>query len=372
VRRLLPGLGFLVFCLLLIGLALAPGIAWRLMPPHPLGVLVVNKTVPDTTYRGHRAFIWVLDHLKIVHPGSLAPYDAATDYAGFVPLTNRAWSVRDFPSALRADRVVYLADTYGVREGDLDMGGSAAGGGRLLFGGLSMADLETLERAAGRGVTIIAEFNTAADPTTDTVRARAEALFGFRWTGWTGRRSVALDLDYPAWARTAWEQQSGGPWSFNGPGFLLAHRDGRVVVLSAQDLEGVGLRFDPSPAGVALGMRTATAPQGWFDLVEPAGGEVLGSYHWELTARGDSLFAAAGLPLTAAAALAHRRGASRTWYLAGDFANMARTPDWTRQRWGAALFRLLPEWWLPPGERFFWRAYLPLLTTILDQAAGSS
>ena len=128
VRRLLPGALFVVLCVVVLFGAVAPGLAWRLLPPRPLGVLILDKTVPDTTYRGHRAVIWLLNHLKLVHPGSFAPYNAASDYAGFVPLTRRAWSVRPLPDAVGANRVVYVADTYGVSAGDL--GSGRCGGAR--------------------------------------------------------------------------------------------------------------------------------------------------------------------------------------------------------------------------------------------------
>ncbi len=370
-RRLLPGFGFLTCCLVVLLGALAPAIAWRLLPHRPLGVVIVDKTVPDTSYRGHRAVIWVLNHMKLVHPGSLAPYDAAIDYAGFVPLTSRAWSVRQFPELLGANRLVYVADTYGVTAGDLGAG-TEAGGGRLLFGGLSEEDLETLERAARGGVTLIAEFNLAAEPTADSVRRRSEALFGFHWSGWTGRRSTDLSVDVPGWAIAAWEAQAGTAWSYAGPGFLLVHQDGRIVVLAARDLEGAGLHFLPTSAGDSLGMRPASAPQGWFDLVEPVDAAVLGLYRWSVTPQGDSTLADAGIPRTAAAVLGRRAGSSRVFYLAGDFANAPRIPPWTELRWGAAVHRLVPEWWLPPNDAFFWRAYVPLLTHILDWASGTT
>ena len=54
-RRLFPGVVFVVLCVAVLVGAVAPGIAWRLMPPRPLGVIILDKTVPDTTYRGHRA-----------------------------------------------------------------------------------------------------------------------------------------------------------------------------------------------------------------------------------------------------------------------------------------------------------------------------
>ncbi len=369
-RRLLPGAMLVALCIAVLFGAVAPGLAWRLLPPRPLGVLILDKTVPDTSYRGHRAVIWLLNHLKLVHPGSFAPYSAASDYAGFVPLTRRAWSVRPLPDAVGANRVVYVADTYGVSAGDLGAG-VAEEPGRLLFGGLDASDVEFLESATRGGATVVAEFNTAAAPTADSIRARAMRLFGFEWSGWTGRRSTDLMRDVPAWVRAAWQRQAGQPWIQRGPGIVLAHLDGRVVVLTEAHLRGSGLEIIPTLAGDSLGMRAAPAPDGWFDLVEPAGAVVLARYAWHLTPRGDSALAAAGVPRQAAAALAHRAGAARTYYLAGDFANVPRLPGWSELRWGPGVYRALPAWWIPPQDAFFWRGYLPLLTSILDWSSGA-
>ncbi len=369
-KRRVIGLALLACCLLILAAGLAPGIAWRLLPPRPLGVIILDKTVPDTTYRGHRGVIWLLNHLKLVHPGSFAPYDAATDYAGFVPLTNRAWSVRSLPASIGANRVVYIADTYGVTSADLGAGESG-GAGRRLFGGLSPEDVAALDAAARGGATLIAEFNTAAEPTTDSIRERAGRLFGVRWTGWMGRRSADLVRDVPPWARAAWERQSGSPWSHRGRGFVFAHSDGRIVVLTGSHLRESGLDIVPARAGDSLGMGAAPAPAGWFDLVEPGGGVVLARYEWRLSPSGDSVLKAAGIPLHPAAAITHKAGAARTYYLAGDFANLPRLPAWTRLRWGPALYRAVPAWWLPPQDAFFWRGYVPLLTSILEWSSGS-
>ena len=156
----------------------------------------------------------------------------------------------------------------------------------------------------------------------------------------------------PPWAVAAWEQQAGRPWRHEGPGFVLAHRDGRIVVLTGSELRGRGLDIVPTGAGDSLGMREAPAPDGWFDLVEPAGGGPVAGTAGDLTPRGDcALSAAAGCRVDAVAVVAYRAGASRTYYLAGDFANSAAVPHWTRLRWAPQLYRALPGWWLPPRSR---------------------
>ncbi|HEX5005086.1 MAG TPA: hypothetical protein VFV65_07205 [Gemmatimonadales bacterium] len=352
---------------LLLAAGAVPLLGWRLQSPRPLDVVILDHTVPDTTYRGHRAVVWVLNHLRIVHHRSRTPYDAARDYAGFVPLTDRAWAVRPFPKPLGGARVVYVADTYGVPASGQRHGDTGAPE-RMLAGGMSGAEIDALEAAASAGATLIGEFNLAAEPTGDSIRARVERLFGYRSSGWIGRRFEDLTRGVPGWVREGWSRQEGRVWDGVGAGFVLTNRDGRVLLLDRRVLEGSGLDIVPTAAGDALGMDASPAPGGWFDLAEPAGSTALAWYVWRLTPAGDSVLAAAGVP-RAAAVTWRRSGVASVYYLAGDFASASPLPRWTRLRWTGTMYRMAPAALLPRGAAFFWRGYLPLLSSILDAAA---
>ena len=41
---------------------------WPLSPRQEIKLLVVNKTVPDTTFREHRAIFWVAEHRRFSKP----------------------------------------------------------------------------------------------------------------------------------------------------------------------------------------------------------------------------------------------------------------------------------------------------------------
>jgi hypothetical protein len=360
--------GLLILSAVVLLAALTPGIAWRLIPLRPLGVLIVDKTVPDTTFRGHRAVIWLLNHLKVVHPASHEPYDAAMDYSGFVPLTARAWSVRPLPADFLTRRIIYIADTYGVRQADFQPP-SPAEAGRLLYGGLTAAEADLLESAARAGATVVAEFNTIGDPTPPDVRQRIEHLLGFRWSGWTGRRLRDLDEEAPRWAVLGWEQQHQRQWPFRGPGLLFVHADGRIVVLGKGAIRGSALDIVPTRAGRSLGMRQAPAPETWFDVVEAEGSTPLAQYRLNLSDQAELELRAAGIRPQFPAVL-RREGAAAAYYLAGDFASVPRVPAWTGLRWGGDIYRLRPAWSLDAGEAFFWRGYVPLLTSVVETLLG--
>jgi hypothetical protein len=157
------------------------------------------------------------NHLKLVHPGSHAPYDAAGDYVGFVPLTSRAWSVRPFPKPLGENRVVYIADTYGVTASDLGAH-APADSGPMLYGGLTATDLDALEGAVRSGATLIGEFNTAAEPTVDSVRVRAEGSSAFGGPDGPGAARVICIATFPPGPRPPGSASRGGPGPSRGRG----------------------------------------------------------------------------------------------------------------------------------------------------------
>lgn len=87
---------------------------WNIKPTTTLNVLIVNKTVPDQTYREHGGLVWLLNQQKYVKQNG-SRYDVKTDYVGFVPTTKQE---RPWPTSLQSYDVIYVADTYGVYEND--------------------------------------------------------------------------------------------------------------------------------------------------------------------------------------------------------------------------------------------------------------
>jgi hypothetical protein len=184
------------------------------------------------------------------------------------------------------------------------------------------------------------------------------------------------DLDrrgeMPPWAVRNWERQTGRSWAFKGPGFLLVNRDDRVEVLGeGTDVESRrGLRFLGLPAGVAgYGLPLDARYDYWFDLVTPRPGtEVLAEYELPVLPEGERKLKALGLNRRYPAILTSRKGNTRIFYFAGDFADAWPVPTMHRIA-GYATFHQLIDREVPgEGQSFFWRVYVPLMTHVLDDA----
>lgn len=358
---------------------LLPWACHRLAPEHDLAVVVVDKTVPFANWREHRPLFWLLDHRKIVRPGGV-PYDPALDYLGPTPGPepgDRPVRTRDLHAAdlERAD-LLYLADTYGVYEGDLESGAAmrtTLDRTPKIYGGLTADEARAAVAFVAGGGTLAAEFNTFASPTGSGAAAAIQDILGVRWTRWIGRYFPRLeDTDeVPPWMRRNWEREWDDTWEFQGPGFVLVQEDAHVEVLRVgEEVRTRGLRIERSePVDPLLrDARDVTYPF-WFDVVEAdAGVDVLARYRWEVTDPGRERLAARGLPVTFPAVT--RRfapGGGVAYYFAGDFVDspIGFTPMpfagylGFKRRFEAVRYA-------PSDAEFYWRFYAPMMSRMLD------
>jgi hypothetical protein len=380
-RRSRPaGLGCLLYVAVMVALIALPYALWWLRPPAGWTVVVVDKTVPHPTYREHAALFWTLRHFKARRVDGGSAWDLARDYIGYYPAPASGSAPHGRPleeSDLIGADLLILADTYGVYTADYARGhdGHAAHQrSRLIFGGLRLEEVNAVERFVERGGALVAEFNTFASPTGGAPGRRLQDLLGIRWSGWSGRYFVDLgDRDeVPDWARAAWGGQHDRDWEFAGPGYLLVHEGGEIVVLEeGADVEPGGLRVVAAETDDPLlrGVRPGVPFRYWFDVVEPIDGtRVLMRYRFELTERGLGRLRDAGAPGTFPAVLV-AAGSPRRIYLAGDFsdnpvdAGPSFVQFWpTIRKYGTALgARLRPD-----QTAFFWNVYVPLMGNILS------
>ena len=73
-----------VFISIFIGiliLLLLPFLIWQISPQKNLDVLIIDKTVPDDSFREHKGIVWALKYNKYVKNNN-KEYDLKTDYAG--------------------------------------------------------------------------------------------------------------------------------------------------------------------------------------------------------------------------------------------------------------------------------------------------
>ena len=371
----------LLFALILV----SPWLAFHLRSSRSLSLVVLDKTVPYDTYVEHSGFFWLLDQLKIVHPSG-ERYDRANDYIGAMPADRPgdppARTVDLEHSHVEGADVLYLIDTYGVYEEDLESGEAklaALKRSKKIYGGLTTAEARVIEATQARGTTIVAEFNTMASPTGSEARGALERVVGMRWTQWIGRYFPLLEdrEEVPQWLRDVCQRELNRPWAFTGPGYVLLQDDARCEVLVVgKDSPAIGLTIEPE--GRARQGAYAKAVRGtpytfWFDLVIPAEGtEVLASYEWHLREPGNEKLRNLGLPQRFPAVTRRVPAEGGTaYYFAGDFGDSTvrggRVPlagFLTFRRWLEKTRRI------PSHEAFFHRFYAPLMIAILADAGS--
>lgn len=98
------------------------------------------------------------------------------------------------------------------------MGGRNLTGERseLIYGGITLEEVEFIKRSAYKGTTVIAEFNTFASPTDIRAKNALYDLLGLRWTGWIGRyfKDLSIGGEVPVWVVRNYEAQQNKPWEF--------------------------------------------------------------------------------------------------------------------------------------------------------------
>ncbi len=371
--KFLPGL-LVLGLLLLLG---SPFVHWAWQPEVPLQLTIVDKTVPERTFREHVALIWSLNHFKVPHPDG-RNWNKETDYRGYTPedpVRNKPAIAEDLQAAdLKGKDLLFVADTYGVYSQDKAEARRevAPDYSRKIYGGFDEREVGLIENFVGSGKALIAEFNTFASPTKGAARDRLESLLGLDWTEWSGRyfEELSHPTEIPAWARRNWKKQTGKDWAFKGPGFLFVHENSRVVVLEEnKEVSPEGLRmFKTSSHRLTEGMGTGVAFHYWFDILKALPGtEVLAEYRLDLTQSGAALLSKEGIPHQFPAVILKEKPSLRL-YIAGDASDNALdlgSEAWSgRQTW----FKYWP-FDNPNAEQidFFWRIYVPLLRNVFAE-----
>jgi len=364
---------------------LVPWGCYALRPDRPLPLVVLDKTVPFRNWLEHRSLFWLLGHERIVKPDG-SPYAYASDYLGAYPPPipgdpperTRDLAATDVASA----RLVYLADTYGVYRDDLasrERMQAALERSPRLYGGLTSEEASAVASVPEHGRILVAEFNTLGSPTGPDARERLERTLGVRWTRWIGRYFPRLEDtgEVPKWMRDDYEREWRRTWVFRGPGYVLMQDDLHCEVLrEGFDVERIGLTIErerPLDARIMEAADRVPYPY-WFDVVTVATGTTaLASFQWHPTEAGRRRLAARRLPerFPAVTRRGGRAGGS-AWYFAGDFADNPLDPRPVPFA-GYASFRRIAEGLkaAPSETAFYWRFYVPLMTSILRDAEGA-
>ncbi len=362
---------YLIAAVLLL-LLLLPFIIWSVKPEKVLSVAIIDKTVPDDSYREHLGFSWLLNYLKVTTPDDKR-YRADHDYYGVIPPEDEEGKpgMRPLPDSYDGTDVIYIADTYGVFEDDTANNEISRSGARssAIYGGLTDAEWAAIKKrtASDEPSLLIAEYNTFASPTDSEVRKQVMKHLGVEWQGWTARYFDELDYrkntEIPQWI----VDEHSKDWTYSGGGFLLVNDlDGSYLVL--QDDKHVkegSVRMTITEKGEKrLGTEGSHRYSYWFDIITPRPGtEVLASYDWSLTEDGRRLLAEKGIPSEFAAVVRKVSGAAESLYFAGDYNDVPSVPKGYQFEGLPQLYKWLYAF---SDQSFYWSAYVPMMTGALN------
>ena len=347
---------------------LLPWIVWQIEDPKEMEVVILNKTVPDFSYREHKSIIWLLNNQNYVKRNTGDRYAYKTDYYGFFPKENNKYVIRDLPALTEAIDLIYIADTYGVYAqeyyGDNPLGERS----ELLYGGMQQEEVEKIRKAMYAGSTLVAEFNTFGSPTHERVRTSVYELLGLTWTGWMGRyfEDMSIGVEVPNWAVENYEQQQGRSWDFEGNGFLFVDENDTVIALGASDIMQKGVQLQFTQTGEEFfGKRGKYDYRYWVDIIEADPlTTVLANYHLTLSVSGEEKLKSMGIPTIFPAVTKNQNALYTSYYFAGDYADYAHTPRFYQV---AGLTKILQFFSIGREDTFFWKAYVPMMKKILQE-----
>ncbi|MCE5223801.1 hypothetical protein LLG10_06435 [bacterium] len=367
-----------------------PVLIWYVSPSKVMNVWLLDKTVPNKTYREHKGLVWALNYFKIHNQKKNEIFLYNRDYYGFFPKTKEEYDIVEFYKAAPENPdLIYITDTYGVYRqeymleqdeqrlmtGDRDLNDIFTGErSEKFFGGISQEDIFKLKTSLHNNTTLIAEWNTFNSPTTEDNRRQMEQILGVKWRKWMGRYFFDLDRnkEVALWMIRNYEEQSGKKWEFKGPGYVIASDWDQIIVLEQhKDFGSKELRMAYEPSYQKEFGNAMTVPYYyWFDFidVEPDT-EVCAKFYFDLTDEGKKKMEKVGLPSVFPAVVRKKAKDHTTYYLAGDMSDQESVPSfyaiagshWLR-RWLSLNFK---------GESgyFYWRVYVPLMQKIINDVS---
>lgn len=359
--------------LLFMGLLLSvPFLAWKLQPPKFIRAIILDKTVPDQSYREHKGLMWVLNNLKYFNQQTNSPFRYNQDYYGFFPLKDNKYNIRDLPYSAEKVDLIYLVDTYGVFTDDFEKSNTEGNRSEKIYGGTDLEDIKFIKKNMNDKNVLVGEFNSLESPTEEEARTELESMFQIKWSGWIGRYFTDLSIkntEIPVWIKNDYQKQYQKEWEFTGPGFALVKSDDTVIILQQGKEVGNGLNqivFTPE-ALKEFNVINNVRYYYWFDIVENTGdSEVLANNTLDLTPTGELLLQQYGLK-GSFPAVVRSKSPYNSFYFSGDYSDNVLIPSY----WNISFYPVLQKWLTLDikgnPESFYWKVYYPLIQNILKK-----
>ncbi|MUT65691.1 hypothetical protein [Paenibacillus sp. NEAU-GSW1] len=357
-----------IIVVIVLAALLTPIVWWYAEDEKPLNVAILDKTVPNETYREHLGVNWFLNHYKYTIDEQA--YNLREHYYGTLP-NDAAKQVeqKPFPADFNHYDVIYLADSYGVYKDDFTERSRLGERSEKMVGGLEMEEWQKIAArlASPKKSMLIAEFNSFASPTSEPVRRELQDYLGLAWSGWIGRYFDELDyyknVEIPQWV----VDQYGDNWPYKGGGFILFNEltEQLVVLEQKKHVRTAGIKVQFTDKGKQFFGKSANSEyQYWFDIVTPNYEEdMLARYAWDLTDEGIARLEEFGIPQQFAAIVSQEKRYTTSYYFAGDFNDVARVPSIYQIKGLPTVYKYLEKY---ADRSFYWSIYTPVMKKIVE------
>ena len=363
---------------LLIALPVINLIRWTFQTKKPIGLVIVDKTVPTLDRNKHKSFNWIMTNNRYVKKEGNSSYSYTKDYYGFFPMkplkekkwNNVRYNMEEAIQVLPANNdAVYITDTYGVMTSDWYPTFSPPRRTRKLEGALNGMDNYLIQEMKNKNKLVILEYNTFDWPTGEYESFRLQDRLGIKWSGWTGKYFASLDTakkheDFPMWMTAMYRKQYKQPWTFKNAGIVLV-RDKAILVFEEGGMLDKALPSIETDSVYVekWGIAKSVSFDQWFDIIDPMQNTVISKFILETKPEADTLLAKYGLT-SEFPAVVMDSVSQRTFYFSGDFCH-TNIPYWTSRFKSVEKMRGLLYSKRPDDlRRFFWVYYKPLIEGI--------
>lgn len=348
-----------------------PFILWQIKEEQDLAIAIIDKTVPDDSYREHLGLSWLLNYEKYRLNGEA--YNKESDYFGALPTAQQETiDIKHLPQDYSAYDVIYLADTYGVFEDDLQQDKEVRLGERSkkIYGGLELDEWQNIVKrlSTEKKSMLIAEFNSFASPTPADVRNEMMEFMGVHWDGWIGRYFDELDFnknkEIPQWII----DDHGENWNYEGGGFIIENDLTQELFVLELDKHvneaGIQLQFTEE-GQEKFGVKKSSDYNYWFDIVTAyPSATTYAQYDWSLTDEGKERLKEHNIPEQFAAIIGKDRDYATSYYFAGDYTDISTVPTFYKMLGTPMLYKYMQYF---ADDAFYWTTYVPVMTKILEE-----
>jgi hypothetical protein len=371
-----------IILVLVIALPVINLIRWNFQAKKPIGIILVDKTVPTLERDHHKLFSWILNNARFVKKENNKSYSYTKDYFGFFPqrpIRDKKWNrneyrLSDVISLAEKNDAVYFADTYGVFFNDWYKGINKSRKSRKLYGEFNNNDVLLVNEMQKRNKLVILEYNAFDYPTIPYYSLRAQEKLGITFSGWTGKYFSTLDTtgpDFPIWMTAMYRKEHQQPWTFKKAGIVILNQKDIIVLEKGTHLINDLPHIITDDANCEkYGVLGSVAFDKWFDIIDPQQNNIISKFKIETTPLGDTLLAENGL-LSEFPAVIQEPVNKRTFYFSGDFATGDIDFQTSRFKGVEKLKGLFYSDKPEDTRRFFWLYYKPLINSIFSDYYNS-